>query len=246
MAIINTTQQINDTLNALIEDVDFSVSVFSKKMSSDEANKVFSRFNKIMNHLYEKARYLQDLREYTEKYIESEYTNKYNELKNITETIEKIESEYQKNKQVVHEIIFNTKQNSTDIFFDFDGEPINRATIIANNNIVTSGFDEIYSCKLIQSNDAKYISNKDGECACSVGFAATQNKRINYIEVSSLNSDIKSINVENINKEIESLDPNSTPFIDSQDINNINIKLNVVTGTNTQNTTETINDSNFV
>lgn len=96
MAIINTTQQINDTLNALIEDVDFSVSVFSKKMSSDEANKVFSRFNEIINHLYEKARYLQDLREYTEKYIESEYSDKYKKLKSVTEAIEKMESQYQK------------------------------------------------------------------------------------------------------------------------------------------------------
>ena len=117
MAIINTTQQINDTLNALIEDVDFSVSVFSKKMSSDEVNKVFSRFNEIINHLYEKTRYLQDLREYTEKYIESEYSDKYKKLKSVTEAIEKIESQYQNNKQITHEIIFDKEENNTDIFY---------------------------------------------------------------------------------------------------------------------------------
>lgn len=245
MAIINTTQQINDTLNALIEDVDFSVSVFSKKMSSDEVNKVFSRFNEIINHLYEKARYLQDLREYTEKYIESEYSDKYKKLKSVTEAIEKIESQYQSNKQITHEILFDKEKNNTDIFYDFDGEPINRA-FISDNNIITSGFDKIYTCELVQSNDVSCISDKDGEYLCSVDFAATQNKYINYIEASSTNCDITSINTEEPGKESISVNLDTTPFINAQNTNNINVKLSVTSGINVQKTTPEIKNSAFI
>lgn len=245
MAIINTTQQINDTLNALIEDVDFSVSIFSKKMSSDEVNKVFSRFNEIINHLYEKARYLQDLREYTERYIESEYSNKYKKLKSITEAIEKIESQYQNNKQITHEVLFDEEKNNTDIFYDFDGEPINKA-FISDNNIITSGFDKIYASKLVQSNDASYISDKDGEYLCSIDFAATQNKYINYIEASSPNCNITSINTEEPGKESISINLDTTPFINAQNTNNINVKLSVTSGVNTQKTTPEIKKSTFV
>lgn len=245
MAIINTTQQINDTLNALIEDVDFSVSVFSKKMSSDEVNKVFSRFNEIINHLYEKARYLQDLREYTEKYIESEYSDKYKKLKSVTEAIEKIESQYQSNKQITHEILFDKEKNNTDIFYDFDGEPINRA-FISDNNIITSGFDKIYTCELVQSNDVSCISDKDGEYLCSVDFAATQNKYINYIEASSTNCDITSINTEKPGKESISVNLDTTPFINAQNTNNINVKLSVTSGINVQKTTPEIKNSAFI
>ena len=245
MAIINTTQQINDTLNALIEDVDFSVSVFSKKMSSDEVNKVFSRFNEIINHLYEKARYLQDLREYTEKYIESEYSDKYKKLKSVTEAIEKIESQYQNNKQITHEILFDKEKNNTDIFYDFDGEPINRA-FISDNNIIISGFDKIYTCKFVQSNDASCISDKDGEYLCSIDFAATQNKYINYIEASSPNCDITSINTEEPGKESISVNLDTTPFINAQNTNNINVKLSVTSGINAQKTTPEIKNSAFI
>lgn len=245
MAIINTTQQINDTLNALIEDVDFSVSVFSKKMSSDEVNKVFSRFNEIINHLYEKARYLQDLREYTEKYIESEYSDKYKKLKSVTEAIEKIESQYQKNKQITHEILFDTEKNNIDIFYDFDGEPINKA-FVSDSNIITSGFDKIYTCELVQSNDASYISDKDGEYLCSVDFAATQNKYINYIEASSPNCSITSINTGEADKESTSINLDSTPFIDAQNTNNVNVKLSVASGIDTQKTTSEIKNSAFI
>ena len=245
MAIINTTQQINDTLNALIEDVDFSVSVFSKKMSSDEVNKVFSRFNEIINHLYEKARYLQDLREYTEKYIESEYSDKYKKLKSVTEAIEKIESQYQNNKQITHEILSDKEKNNTDIFYDFDGEPINRA-FISDNNIIISGFDKIYTCKLVQSNDASCISDKDGEYLCSIDFAATQNKYINYIEASSPNCDITSINTEEPGKESISVNLDTTPFIDAQNANNVNVKLSVTSGIDTHKTTSEIKNSAFI
>ena len=245
MAIINTTQQINDTLNALIEDVDFSVSVFSKKMSSDEVNKVFSRFNEIINHLYEKARYLQDLREYTEKYIESEYSDKYKKLKSVTEAIEKIESQYQNNKQITHEIIFDKEENDTDIFYDFDGEPINKA-FISDNNIITSGFDKIYICELVQSNDASYVSDKNGEYICSVDFATTQNKYINYIEASSPNCNITSINTGEPGKESTSMNLDSTPFIDAQNANNVNVKLSVASGIDTNKTTSEIKNSAFI
>lgn len=245
MAIINTIQQVNDTLSALTQEVDFTVGTFSKKMSSDEANNVFLRFSAIINKLYEKARYLQDLREYTEAYIDSECHDKHQKLKAVTDSIEKTESQYQKEKQVVHDILL-TSEHNYDSLLDFDGNVIGSAYLMSGDTL-TSGHNEVYSYSLTQNTDIKHVSDQNGTFLCSVGFKTQKDMiSINYIEAVTSNCSIKSIDIETTGKDKYSLNQGTSVFIDTQAISTINVDIEMTSGQIENKNKSEINSLSFV
>ena len=66
---ITDIESLNNIINSLLMKIPLSISKFSKKMSSDEFNNIMLNIQKTLDSLYEKARLIQDLRQYSEKVI---------------------------------------------------------------------------------------------------------------------------------------------------------------------------------
>ena len=212
MAILNTITQINETIESIIADIDFSTSTFSKKMSSSEANTVFANFQTVLNSLYEKARLVQDLREYSESYIENEFNNKYAELQEITAAIEAADKDYQNKRKLTHEVLFNDNSSSVLSYTDFDGTNIS-ATILTQDGYLTLPYDTVSISTLKPSVDIDVITNST-IIKEEINYNLTSAQDLNYVEIFSPNCTVNTVTFIDKENNETIMDDISNPFID--------------------------------
>ena len=212
MAILNTITQINETIESIIADIDFSTLTFSKKMSSSEANLIFSKFQSVLNSLYEKARLVQDLREYSEKYIENEFYNKYTELQEIVNAVETADKDYQNKRNITHEVLFNDGSSSVSGYVDFDGTNISTA-VLTQDGYLTLPYDTISISTLRPSESIDIITNSMA-IKEEVTYNLSSAQDFNYIEISNPNCIIDSIALVDKENNETIVDDIFNPFID--------------------------------
>lgn len=223
MAILNTITQINETIESIIADVDFSTSTLSKKMSSSEANSIFSKFQSVLNSLYEKARLVQDLREYSEKYIENEFHNKYTELQEIVDAVETADKDYQNKRNITHEVLFNDSSSSVLSYTDFDGTSISPA-LMTHDGYLTLPYDAISISTLKPQTDTNIITNS-AIIEEGIDYSLSSVQDLNYVEISNQNCTTSSaILIDKENNEIIMNDI-SNPFIDITNISMIKLVI---------------------
>lgn len=212
MAILNTITQINETIESIIADIDFSTSTFSKKMSSGETNTIFANFQTVLNSLYEKARLVQDLREYAESYIENEFNAKYTELGEIVSAVEAADKDYQNKRNKNYEVLFTNNTVSSSTINDFDGTNISPA-LITTDGYLTIPYDEIKTLIPESTGDAQVISNSSSITE-EANYSFPSPQLINYVNVSVPNCDIKSLTFIDKEDTETTMDDISNPFID--------------------------------
>lgn len=221
MAILNTITQINETIKSIIADIDFSTSTFSKKMSSSEANSIFSKFQSVLNSLYEKARLVQDLREYSEKYIENEFYNKYTELQEIVNAVETADKDYQNKRNITHEVLFNDGSSSVSGYVDFDSTNISTA-VLTQDGYLTLPYDTISISTLRPSEGIDIITNSMA-IKEEVIYNLSSAQDFNYIEISNPNCIIDSIALVDKENNETIVDDIFNPFIDMTDTSMIKL-----------------------
>lgn len=223
MAILNTITQINETIESIIADINFSTSTFSKKMSSSEANTIFANFQTVLNSLYEKARLVQDLREYSESYIENEFNNKYTELQEITAAVEAADKDYQNKRNITHKVLFNDSSSSSLSYTDFDGTNVTPA-ILTQDGYLTLPCDTISISTLKPSTNTDIITNST-IIREEIDYGLSSVQDLNYVEISNQNCIIDSLSF--MDKENNEIIMNDilNPFIDMTNISMIKLVI---------------------
>ena len=229
---ITDIESLNNIINSLLMKIPLSISKFSKKMSSDEFNNIMLNVQKTLDSLYEKARLIQDLRQYSEKVIKKEYLAKRAELDKIYKMIKESASDYENSENIAHEAFFEVLCPTTRIF-DRNGEQIpvaetvgmtsllqantmaaspDKCTVSATSNI------EAYNRKVDSPNNyrAYYVTNEPFEdgiketvnvsfnTPCNVNFVNIEPFFCNVLKLSLIKTDNTLIDIDINDYRVES------------------------------------------
>ena len=133
--MINNLIELNDTITALTKNTNISIPVLSRKMNSDEFNNIFRTMQENLNSLYEKCRLLEDLRNFTQSYIQNEFKKKNAAFNSAIKELEKSTVDYENITKIACEIPFNL---SPIVTLDRDGVAIKSPEIIEGSKLLQS------------------------------------------------------------------------------------------------------------
>lgn len=246
--MITSNKGLEDSLNYLIQESD----IFNKRLDNNMDSKVFNNILKDVeshiNHLYEKTRVLEDVKNYIKTFVVKAIDERRNKIMSKLKVIETSVDKNRGSKAITEVISFN---NYNQYMTDRDGEQIdildningklvlpskiiNKETLIGitnkgqGENSQTEQFNET----MLESLDNKplasiyesYTPASDGmtnEYEITFGSRADCNK----IEFNPVNCEIKNIKITTFDgKEVE-LDNDQTYLEEPIDIERINVKI---------------------
>lgn len=211
MANIANTDELIDTISDLTTQITLPSGTFSGKMDSSETNALFSGIEETLNKLYEKVRLLEDIHNFTQKYIENEFAKNQAGFNKAMAAIQQSTDLYQQTRRKQKSVSFAQGE----VVNDRNGVPIetakyiNGSTIIPQNTtITTASISSVVSSsesglpyRRITNPPERYKSFHVDEAPCdapiteSVTFYLSNPVDANFIDVSPFNAKIKSMKV---------------------------------------------------
>lgn len=134
MSEITNTGELTDTINNLTTVLDLPDGTFSKRLNADEVNDLFDAIENRFNALYEKLRQLEDLHNFTKKYIENEFAKNKDAFDDAIIKLDNSRDVYEDTTVKAETVSFYTGG----VISDRDGRAIDTADIIDGNTIIAN------------------------------------------------------------------------------------------------------------
>lgn len=155
MARITNSDELNESFLSLMTQLSLPEDNLGNKLNSTSANNLFTTIQNTIDSIYEKLRLLEDVHDFTRKYIQNEFQKNKNAIDNAVHLLEKASDLYQDTENVAHTAKFQTGN----IIFDRDGTPIYSAETI-DGNIIIPGNKNLSSAEpatcVVSSNSVSY------------------------------------------------------------------------------------------
>lgn len=211
MANIANTDELIATISDLMTQISLPSGTFSRKMNSSETNELFSGIEDALNKLYEKVRQLEDLHNFTQKYIENEFSKNKAGFDKALAAIQQSTDLYQQTRRKQKSVSFSKGI----VVMDRNGVPmetakyINGSTIVPHSiTVTTAAISSVVSTsesglpyRRVLNPPEHYKTFHADETMRSapvtelVTFFLTKPININFLDVSPFNAKVNSVKV---------------------------------------------------
>lgn len=231
MSEITNTGELTDTINNLTTVLDLPDGTFSKRLNADEVNNLFDAIENRFNALYVKLRQLEDLHNFTKKYIENEFAKNKTAFDDAIIKLDNSRDVYEDTTVKAETVSFYTGS----VVSDRDGRSLDTADIIDGNTIVANsttiasvdpvsaiaiGNEVPYRRTTIPAKNYKVFYTLEtipnSEVFEEIDFYFTKPTKINFLYFSAFNSEVVKCELIRNNKPNFAIDPshnNFTPVI---------------------------------
>lgn len=227
MSEITNTGELTDTINNLTTVLDLPDGTFSKRLNADEVNDLFDAIENRFNALYVKLRQLEDLHNFTKKYIENEFAKNKDAFDDAIIKLDNSRDVYEDTTVKAETVSFYTGN----VVPDRDGRAIDTADVIDGNTIIANS-STIASIEPVSaiavSNEIPYrrttIPAKNYKVFYTletipnskvfeeIDFYFTKPTKINFLYFSAFNSEITKCELIRSNDPNFAIDPSHNNF----------------------------------
>ena len=134
MATIANTDELIDAITSLETSVALPEGTVSSKMDATEINTLMQGIEDAFEKLYEKLRVLEDLHDFTKKYIENEFAKSKDAFRKAKADIDAAADTYQQTENVSHIVGFRMGSVVT----DRDGTPVTSCAAVDGTTLIPS------------------------------------------------------------------------------------------------------------
>ena len=223
LANIANTDELVSSIKTLTQEIDLPTSTFQEKMNAGDINTLFNSIEECFNKLYEKLRLLEDLHDFTERYIQQELERNKKDLDDAILKLDTVADEYTNTRSKAATASFQ----SGIVVTDRDGTAIDTADMIDGNTAVANSviLSKAYIAQVSTvSTDTAYrrismpaenyksfyveTSPRGRKITENIDFLFSQPTKVNFVRLSAFNSEIEKILL--IKDSQEEFDTNST------------------------------------
>lgn len=134
MATIANTDELIGAITSLETSVALPEGTVPSKMDATEINTLMQGIEDAFEKLYEKLRVLEDLHDFTKKYIENEFTKSKDAFRKAQSDIDAAADTYQQTGRISHTVGFRTGSVVT----DRDGTPVASCAVVDGTTLIPS------------------------------------------------------------------------------------------------------------
>lgn len=206
MAKITNTSELVSAIQTISTQTDIPSASIGTKMEATEINTLFNSVETAFNTLYEKLRLLEDIHDFTELYIQNEFSKAQKEINDAILKLDTASELYQDASVKAETVSFS----SGAVIYDRDGRAIDTANTVDNNTIIANSVnvsEVVPASAFVQSNTTAYRRSKlpasnykafyvsetlfESPVTETLEFTFAQPALINYVKVSAMNATIK-------------------------------------------------------
>ena len=134
MATIANTDELIEAITSLETSVTLPEGTVSSKMDATEINTLMQGIEDVFEKLYEKLRVLEDLHDFTKKYIENEFSKSKDAFRKAQANIDAAADTYQQTENVSHTVGFRPGS----VVSDRDGTPVASCAAVDGTTLIPS------------------------------------------------------------------------------------------------------------
>ena len=214
MARIASTSELVTTISALAPSVTLPQGTIASKMDATEINTLMKGIEDAFNKLYEKLRQLEDLHDFTKRYIQNEFKKNADAFKKMSSSIDKTADT---NENIVLQSMHVSFENGA-VVTDRDGTPIKTADFVGGKTLIPASMtinqatpeSTIVSTNSVAykriltpaSNYKAFYANEQPPAEPireTLDLVYPKEAEINFLDVSAFNADIKEASVTDAN-----------------------------------------------